>query len=203
MNTIDSIIRNRKATRSYDSSFKIDSETIDKLIELGQAAPSSFNIQHCKFVVVKDEMLRQKIRNVAMDQAQVTDASLLIVVCAKLDAWEESITQKWAHTNEQVQGFIRQNIDHFYKNDAVMQRDEAIRSSGMASQNLMLAAESMGFQSGAMVGFDFEKVAALIQLPSNYIISNFVVIGKGNEPQSPKSSRLPLADVLIENTFKL
>jgi nitroreductase len=138
-----------------------------------------------------------------MDQSQVTDASLLIIVCAKVDAWKESTTEKWSHTNEQVQRFIRQSIDSFYQNNTEMQRDEAIRSSGMVSQNLMLAAEGMGLQSGAMVGFDFEKVGALIQLPENHIISNFVVIGRGNEIAPSKSSRLPLKDVLIENTFKL
>lgn len=202
MNTIQTIIQNRKATRAYDSSFKLDSKTVEELIKLGQSAPSSFNIQHCKFVVIKDANLRQKIRTVAMNQAQITDASLLIVVCAKLDAWKDSITQKWAHTNDQVQGFVHQSIDGFYQNNTEMQRDEAIRSCGMASQNLLLAAEGMGLQSGPMVGFDFEKVAELIQLPENHIISNFVVIGRGIEANSPKSSRLPLSEILIENTFE-
>ena len=133
-----------------------------------------------------------------MNQSQVTDASLLIIVCAKIDAWKEDIAEKWSHTNEQVQGFIRQSIDGFYQDNAEMQRDEAIRSNGMASQNLMLAAEGMNLQSGAMVGFDYEKVGELIQLPENYIISNFVVIGKSIEQDAPKSPRLPLSEVLID-----
>lgn len=203
MNSIETIIQNRRSTRSYDPNFEIDSITTNNLIKLGQMAPSSFNIQHCKFVVIHDQKLRQKIREVAMDQKQVTDASLFIVVCAKLDAWKESISHKWAHVDDHVQGFVRKSIDEFYQKDGERQRDEAIRSCGMASQNLLLAAEGMGFQSGAMVGFDFEKVAKLIQLPINHIISNFVVIGKGNEINSLKSSRLPTADVLINNTFQL
>ena len=203
MNTIETIIQNRKATRSYDPNFEIDPKTTKKLIKLGQMAPSSFNIQHCKFVVIQNQKLRQKIREVAMDQKQITDASLFIIVCAKLDAWKESISHKWAHVDEQVQGFIRKSIDEFYQSNIEMQRDEAIRSCGMASQNLLLAAEGMGFQSGALVGFDFQKVAKLIQLPDNHIISNFVVIGKGNEINSLKSSRLPMDDVLIKNTFQL
>lgn len=201
MDTILTTIESRKATRTYDSHFKLDTKTVEKLLKLAQAAPSSFNIQHCRFVIVEDDNLRQKIRDVAMNQAQITDASLLVIVCAKIDAWKESITQKWAHVDEQVQGFIRKSIDGFYQNNTEMQRDEAIRSSGMASQNLMLAAEGMGLQSGPMVGFDFEQVAELIQLPSNYIISNFVVIGRGLEAHSPKSSRLPLNEVIIKNTF--
>lgn len=201
MDTILTTMASRKATRAYDSHFKLDTSTIEKLLKLAQAAPSSFNIQHCRFVLVEDDNLRQKIRDVAMNQAQITDASLLVIVCAKIDAWKESITQKWAHTNVEVQGFIRQSIDKFYQNNTEMQRDEAIRSSGMASQNLMLAAEGMGLQSGPMVGFDFGKVAELIRLPSNYIISNFVVIGKGVEAHSPKSSRLPLNEIMIKNTF--
>ncbi|MGH1337889.1 MAG: nitroreductase family protein [Aureispira sp.] len=203
MNVIDTIIQDRKATRFYDPTFKIDSETTERLIKLGQAAPSSFNIQHCRFLVVRDQELRQQIRSIAMNQAQITDASLLIVVCAKIDSWKEDISQKWNHTSKQVQGFIRQSIDEFYQNNTTMQRDEAIRSSGMASQNLMLAAQGMGLQSGALVGFDFKKVAKLIHLPNNYIISNFIVIGRSNEVDSPKSPRLPLTHVLFENTFKL
>ena len=201
MEKIKEIIQRRRATRVFDATHKVDSIILDNLIGLAQAAPSSFNIQHCRFVVVKDLKLRQKIRDVAMNQSQVTDASLLLIVCAKIDAWKEDIAEKWSHTNEQTRGFIRQSIDGFYQDNTQMQRDEAIRSSGMASQNLMLAAEGMNLQSGAMVGFDYEKVGELIHLPENYIISNFVVIGKSIEQDAPKSPRLQLSKVLIENKF--
>ena len=51
-------------------------------------APLAFNIQHWRFVLVQDPELHKQVRAVAWDQAQVTDASLLIILCADLKAWE-------------------------------------------------------------------------------------------------------------------
>ncbi len=195
------ILKARKTTRYFDPDFIMSDEVVNELISLANKAPSSFNIQHVRYLVIRDPNLRQQIRQVAMDQAQVTDASILVVVCADYLAWQEGVKEKWSHVDEGTQGFIQQSILNFYHENKVLQRDEAIRSCGMASQNLMLAATALGFDSGPMVGFDFDKVAKLIHLPENFLISNFVVLGKGLEKSINRSPRHPLSKILFRNNF--
>ena len=82
-----------------------------------------------------------------------------------------------------------------------MQRDEAMRSCGIAAQTIMLAAKSLGYDSCPMDGFDYEKVAQLIRLPDDHVIAMFVAIGKGTKQPWPRPGQLDLADVVVKNMF--
>ena len=80
-------------------------------------------------------------------------------------------------------------------------RDEAMRSIGIAAQTIMLAAKGMGYDSCPMIGFDFDKVAKLINLPTDHVIGNLIAIGRATKPAWPKPGQLPLAEVVIQDRF--
>ncbi len=145
-------IEARRAVKHYDANHKMSPEEIEELMTLAALSPTAFNIQNWRFVVVTDPELRQKIREAAWDQAQVTDASILIVLCADLKAWEKEPSRYWRNAPEDVQEFVLPAIDAYYRGKDQVQRDEAMRSCGMAAQTLMLAAKSMGYDSCPMDG---------------------------------------------------
>ena len=145
--------------------------------------------------------MRKKIRAEAWDQAQVTDTSLFIVLCADLKAWEKEPARYWRNASKEVQDFMVPAIDDYYRGKEQVQRDEAMRSCGIAAQTLMLAAKSMGYDSCPMDGFDFDKVAELIKLPDDHVIAMFVAIGKGTKEAWPRPGQLALDEVVIENAF--
>ncbi len=200
METIEAI-KLRRSVKQYKTSFKIPAEKITELLTLASLSPTAFNIQHWRFVLVEEPDLRKKIRKVAWDQAQVTDSSLLIILCADLKAWEKSPDRYWKNAPEAVQNFILPAIDGYYRDKDQVQRDEAMRSCGIAAQTLMLAAKSMGYDSCPMDGFDFPAVAQLINLPDDHIISMFVAIGKGLSGASPRAGQLPLNEIVFQNSF--
>ena len=80
MNIIEAI-EGRRSVKHYDAQYVMPEADIQKLVHLAKLAPSSFNMQNYRFVLVRDPELRRQIRAVAWDQAQVTDASLLVVLC--------------------------------------------------------------------------------------------------------------------------
>lgn len=88
MHTLEAI-KARRAVKHYDPAFKMPQADIDRLLEHMLESPSSFNIQHWRIVTVQDSALRQQIRAAAWDQAQVTDASLLFILCADIKAWKK------------------------------------------------------------------------------------------------------------------
>ena len=71
----------------------------------------------------------------------------------------------------------------------------------MAMQNLMLAAQGLGYQSCPMIGFNIEGVAALINLPDDHVMGPMVAIGKGVKEPWPKPGQLPLDEITIDNHF--
>jgi nitroreductase len=174
---------------------------VEKLLSLALLSPTAFNIQNWRFVVVKDEAQRKEIRKASWDQTQVTDASLLIILCADLKAWEKEPIRYWHSAPEPVQEFIVPAIHQYYNGLDRVQRDEAMRSCGIAAQTLMLAAKSMGYDSCPMDGFDFEAVGELINLPEDHAICMFVAIGKAIQEALPRDDKLPLDDVVITDRF--
>ncbi|MCF6250904.1 MAG: nitroreductase family protein [Methylococcaceae bacterium] len=194
-------IKLRRSVKQYESSYKIPTEEITELLTLESLSPTAFNIQHWRFVLVEDPDLRNEIRKVAWDQAQVTDSSLLIILCADLKAWEKSPDRYWKNASEAVQNFILPAIDGYYRDKDQVQRDEAMRSCGIAAQTIMLAAKSMGYDSCPMDGFDFPAVAQLINLPDDHVISMFVAVGKGLSEASPRAGQLTFDEIVIQNSF--
>lgn len=200
MNTIEAI-QKRRSIRHYDPSFKISDEEIEELVELAILSPSSYNIQHWKFVVVSDPKLRNEIKEAAYGQVQVTEASALILVVTDTKAWEKNMLEKWKNVPKEIGDFMATSANQFYLGKEQLQRDEAIRSASFATQTLVLAATAKGYDSGVMIGFDFDKVAECINLPENYVISNFVVVGKGIQEAHPRGGQTSLENVLIKNKF--
>ena len=194
-------VQTRRAVKHYDTNHSMTPEEVNELLSLAILSPTAFNIQNWRFVVVTDPELRKEIRSEAWDQAQVTYASLFIVLCADMKAWEKQPNRYWVNAPKEVQEFMLPAIDNYYRGKAQVQRDEAMRSCGIAAQTLMLAAKSMGYDSCPMDGFDFEKVAELIRLPADHVIAMFVAIGKGTKEPWPRPGQLDLNDVMIKNNF--
>ncbi|WP_150048178.1 MULTISPECIES: nitroreductase family protein [Methylomonas] len=194
-------IESRRAVKRFDPEFEISREEVDSLLRLALLSPTAFNIQHWRFLMVRDSNLRRQIRSAAWDQAQVTDASLLIVLCADLKAWEKQPERYWRNAPADARAFLLQAMHNYYSDKPQVQRDEAMRSCGIAAQTLMLAAKAMGYDSCPMDGFDFEQVGHLIALPEDYAISMFVAIGKALEPAQARGGQLSLDEVVAIDRF--
>lgn len=93
------------------------------------------------------------------------------------------------------------SLRNSYRDKPQMQRDEAMRSCGMAAQTIMLAAKSMGYDTCPMKGFDYDKVGKLINLPDDHIIVMMVVVGKASKQAPPRGGQLPLSEISFENHF--
>lgn len=194
-------IRARRAIRHFDPTHRMREDEIRQIIELTILAPTAFNIQHWRFVLAQEPELRQQIRAVSWNQAQVTDASLLVILTADLNAWEKEPSRYWRLAAQPVQDFILPAIDQYYRGRPQVQRDEVMRSCGMAAQTLMLAAQEFGYDSCPMDGFDFDAVGRLINLPSDHVIAMFVAIGKAIQSAYPRSGPLSFSDLVIQNRF--
>ena len=158
-------------------------------------------IENGRLVKVDDPALRQSIREVAWNQAQVTDASLLLVLTADLASWRKHAGRIWQEAPGPVQDFMTGAIDAYYRDKPLVQRDETMRSGGILAQTLMLAARAMGYDSCPMDGFDFDAVARLVNLPDDHVIVMMVAIGKALEPARPRIGKLPVDEVVVRNRF--
>lgn len=201
MNPIEAIY-NRRAVKHFDPDHKLTEAEEKQLFEAMIQAPTSFNIQHWRFVILRDPELRSRLRQeFGNDQAQITDASLLVLFTADMKAWQKNPARYWQNAPQEVADLLVGWMGPFHEGREWLQRDEAQRSIGMAMQTLMIAAQGMGYQSCPMIGFEIEKVAELIKLPVDYVMGPMVAIGKGIKDPWPKPGQLPLEELVFENSF--
>jgi len=201
MNAIEAIYK-RRSVKHFDKKHNFTEAEERKLLESTIQAPTSFNIQHWRFLILRDRNLRANLRNeFGNDQAQITDASLLILFTADLKAWQKNPERYWVNAPKEVADLLVGWMGPFHEGREWLQRDEAQRSIGMAMQTLMLAAQEMGYESCPMIGFDIEEVAELVNLPDDHVMGPMVAIGKGIQDPWPKPGQLPLEELVFENSF--
>ena len=198
---VTTAIETRRSIKTYDKNHKMTQAEIDKLLSLAMLSPTAFNIQHWRFVVVQDAALRQQIQAVSWNQAQVTEASLLIVLVADTQAWAKQPERYWKDAPQPVQDFLVPAIKQYYEGNPQVQRDETMRSCGMAAMTLMLAAKEMGYDTCPIDGFDFDAVAKLLNLPADHIPTMFVTVGKAAKKAWPRGGQLSMDEVVIQNKF--
>lgn len=193
-------IQERRSIKHFNPEHTMDASVIKTLMDHALLSPTSFNIQNWRFVLITDKAQKARLKEASYGQAQVSDASLTIILCANLKAHEQA-ERYWRHSDKKSQEAIIPMIQNFYGNNQTLQRDEALRSIGIASQTIMLAAKALGYDSCPMVGFDSAKVAELIQLPKDHMIGMMITIGKATESASPRSGPMPQEEICFRNQF--
>lgn len=184
METFDAIYQ-RRAVKQFDPEHRLTDDEVTKLLDAAIQSPTSFNIQHWRFVLLKDPGLRKQVREAGNDQAQMTDASLLILMTADAKAWQKDPQRYWANAPKEVADLLVNWMGPFHEGKERLQFDEAQRSIGMAMQTIMLAAKAMGYDSCPMIGFDHDTVGNLVNLPADHVIGPMIAVGKGPKHRGP------------------
>ena len=201
MDTFDAIYQ-RRSVKAYDPQHEMSEAEVTKLMEAAVQSPTSFNMQNWRFVLIKENKeLRTKLREAAYNQAQVEEASLVIILAADLNAHSNDPARYWKDAPEETGKMMSGMLAGFYADKEQLQRDEAQRSCAIAGQTIMLAAKAMGYDTRPMIGFDIEKVGQIINLPEDHLISFMITVGKQVKPAWPKPGQLELSEVVIWDGF--
>lgn len=194
----------RHACKVFDENKKISAKDLDFILEAGRLSPSSFGMEHWKFLVIQTQELKEKLRPYCWNQIQITSCSDLVVVLAKIDEVKP--------TNEYVKKmFKRRNMPqdmyetylNLYSNHlkTTMQNNENILSWSskqcyIAIGNMMTAGAFIGIDSCPIEGFEKENIEKLLNIDtSKYQLAVMVPFGYRINPQSEKF-RLNIDDIV-------
>lgn len=195
-------IRERRSVKHFDPEHALSESEIRELLEAALCSPTSYNMQNWRFVVVTEPAKKEALRAAAYNQAQVSEASLVILICADLNA-HQNADRYWSEAPEAVRSVIVPMIEPFYQNNSELQRDEAMRSTGIAAQTIMLAAKAMGYDTCPMIGFNPVKAAEIIDLPKGHLIGLMITVGKALKPANPRPGQLPYESVVLRDQFPI
>jgi nitroreductase len=204
--TLSQAIAGRRATPSFDG-VPIPLEDLKQILDAGLHAPSGYNMQPWRFIVVQAPEQKKRLRAASYNQAKVEEASAVIVACGDADGWRKDLdlmiqlgreggmpesyaAQAQTSVSNFLSGFSREQM-HGWLNKHVM----------IATTHMMLMAEVMGYDTAPMEGFEQDKVHEVLRLPMSYWVVALLAVGHLKGPDKFYGGRFEMAHTVFGEEF--
>jgi nitroreductase len=188
LKTLSEAIADRRATPSFDGS-PIPAADLTTIVQAGLAAPSGYNIQPWRFIVVQSPEQKKKLRAASYNQAKVEEASAVIVACGDSDGWrrdldlmlmqgrEGGMPESYA---EQAKSSVPNYLSSFSSDKMHGWLNKQVM---LAYSFMLLTAETLGYDTAPMEGFEQDKVHEALRLPLSYVVVALLAVGhlKGSD----------------------
>jgi nitroreductase len=180
--TLSQVIAQRRATPSFEGE-PIPPADLKQILLAGLSAPSGYNLQPWRFIVVESPEQKRRLRAASYNQAKVEEASAVIVACGDADGWRKDLDlmlrqgleggmpesyadQARSSVPKYLSSFSSDKM-HGWLNKQVM----------LAFTHMLLMAEALGYDTAPMEGFEQEKVHEVLRLPLSYWVVTLLAVG--------------------------
>jgi len=176
----------RRSIRAFEQE-PIPHADIEEILDVVRLAPSAFNVQPWRFVVVETPEMKQRLTAAAYNQRQVASAPAVIVLYTDMADTLATIDEVLhSGMSAEQKARSRDSLLKTFESQSEAEREAWAAGQGnIALGYLLLAAEAHGYQTSPMAGFDAEAVKELLGLPGNVKIPALVAIGRGAEEGFP------------------
>jgi nitroreductase len=159
-------ISKRKSVRGFTEE-GVSDEMVSRLLEAARQAPSASNRQEWRFIVVRDQAMRNQLAEAARGQKFVGEAPVVLACCAE--------------TDEHIMacGQLCYPID-----------------VAIAIDHITLCAVAEGLGTCWIGAFDEEQVKKLLGMPSPIRVVGLLPLGYPTDPSMVKKNRLPFEDIV-------
>src|SRR5271156_76609 len=199
--TLTQAIAQRRASPSFDGA-SIPNEDLKKILDAGLHAPSGYNMQPWRFIVVRTPEQRRRLRSASFNQAKVEEASAVIVACGDADGWRTGDLEEMLRMGceggmpENYAEQARQNIPNYLSNHPNLTAWLS-KQVMLAFTTMMLMAEVLGYDTAPMEGFEQEKVREVLKLPLSYHVVALLAIGHAKGPPKFSGGRFSMAHTIF------
>ena len=182
MKNLTDVIRDRRATPSFDGT-PVPTHDLRQILDAGLYAPSGYNMQPWRFVVVQAPEQKRKLRAASYNQPKVEEASLTIVACGDMDGWRKDLDMMLemglaGGMPESYAAQARSSVSNYLSSFTPDQMKLWLNKQVMlAFTSMMLMAESLGYDTAPMEGFEQEKVHEVLRLPLSYWVVALLAVG--------------------------
>ncbi len=198
------IMNFRHACKVFDETKKISDEDMHYILEVARKSPSSFGMEAWKFLVITNDALREKLRPLCWNQAQITTCSHLVIVLAGIETLKvesgvvRSQLMRRNLAQEKVDAYIELYSSHL---SDVLNDDDKIyqwsaRQTYIAAANMMSAAAALEIDSCPIEGFEKQKLEKFLDLDTTkFQVSMILPFGYRIDEQ-PKQLRSSFESVV-------
>lgn len=202
---ITQVLLERRATTHFKSD-PVPDEYLEAILKLGAQAPSGYNLQPWRFIVVRDEENRKRLQRVAFNQPKVAEAPVIIIALGMKEEWKEHADEIFKEGAERGAG----KVDAWEQyRDGALQFLTGMQSmpvwvnrhTMIAFTTMMLVAESYGFDTAPMEGFDAAGVKREFAIPDEAEVVAMLAIGHAAGPEKAYPGRFSLDRIVFNEGY--
>jgi nitroreductase len=206
-------IAKRRATPSFDGS-PVPDEMLSVILRAGLEAPSGYNLQPWRFVVVRSAEQKRRLREAAMGQPKIEEAGAIIVCCGDPEAphgrsLDEVLAEAAKHGfSEEQNRKVRETVNSVFGKPAGTAMGVAPDWAVWVNRHVMIAfttmmwmAEALGYDTAPMEGFFEEKVKSVLNIPDSIRVVALLGIGRRKGPDKPYAGRHTIRSVCFADKW--
>lgn len=183
-------IEQRRAVRAFQPT-PIPTVIFSEILRLGMRAPSGFNLQPWRFIILQSPKSKDKLKACAFNQRQVTEAPVVLICCSDRRVVEpeyiESVIQlgrEQGSINDTYADYIRTAIPQAFEKHPSFESIETWtnRQAMLAVAHIMIVAQTYGVDTCPMEGFIGDQVKAQFNIPEAVDVCCLLALGYATEP---------------------
>lgn len=190
---LSEILRERRSTPAFEPT-PVHEADLRKILQAGLEAPSGYNLQPWRFIVVRDDERRKRLRLAVHNQPKIEQAPVVIVACGDPEGWRTGdldemlrLADEHGHGDPSRREKARAAVQKFLSGP-----DTDIwiaRNVMLAFTQMMLMAEAIGYNTAALEGFEEDKVREVLNIPKHVRVIALLAIGYRRGPAKPYGGR--------------
>jgi nitroreductase len=197
------LLLDRRATRSFKAD-PVPKEYVDAILRLGTQAPSGYNLQPWRFVVVREPENRRRLMQAAFNQSKVGEAPVVVIAIGMKEEWRrlaEEVFKEGAARRAGSRDWEKylQNATGFLDTQAM--NAWVTKHTMIAFTTMMYVAEAYGLDTAPMEGFDAAAVKREFAIPDEAEVIALLAIGYAQGEDKPYGGRFELGRVAFEEQY--
>ncbi|MEO5959612.1 MAG: nitroreductase family protein [Opitutaceae bacterium] len=198
------LVLERRATPHFRPD-PVPEETIETALGLAAQAPSGYNFQPWRFLVLTEPEQRARLQRAALNQEKIAEAPLVIVAFGERQGWKSNVDEILRIAAEH-RGLPADTVEK-QKSSAlafVEKLDPAVwlnRQVMIGFTHLMLSFEALGWDTAPMEGFDPAAVKSAFALPADAEVVALLAVGRARDAHLPHPGRLAVDRIAYSERY--
>src|ERR1700751_250153 len=198
-------IHDRRATPSFDGR-PIPFKDLRRILDAGLSAPSAYNLQPWRFIVVRTPEQKHRLRGACYNQPKVVEASAAIVACGDADGWRNGDLEEMLRMGgeggmpENYAEAARVNIPNYLFNHPNFTA-WLYKQVMIALTSMMLMAGVLGYDTAPMEGFEEEKGREVLKVPLSHNVVALLALGHLRGDEKFYGGRFSMARTVFDGQY--
>ncbi|MBB3187249.1 nitroreductase family protein [Microbacter margulisiae] len=199
------LLQNRRSVNYFDTNKTLSKTTLEEIINLAVLAPSAFNLQPWRIIVVESKEAKETLKTLSNNQPKVTEAAINMIIVGNKNGWDESnpVWEEMLQTvgSPEIVAGAKQAAAFLYGSSEDRKLKFAESNAGLLAMSIMVAAKEFGVDSHPMSGIDFDGIKQVFQLQPEETVVMTIALGyfdssKALYPRRPRRGFKEIASIV-------